>query len=169
MKKSSLTRLALLTSLSLILFVVEMALPAPIPVPGVKLGLANVITVWAIYRCTPSETALILIARILLGGLITGNAMALAFSLAGGLCCLAGGLMMKKIIPARRMWLNSALCGVLHNAGQIAVAIAITGTKELIAYLPFLVVSGLVCGSVTGIIAQQIIDRLEKSFFKRDA
>ncbi len=168
MKKSSLTRLALLTSLSLILFVVEMALPAPIPVPGVKLGLANVITVWAIYRCTPGETALILIARILLGGLITGNAMALVFSLSGGLCCLAGGLALKKIIPARRMWLNSALCGVLHNAGQIAAAIAITGTAELISYLPFLIVSGIVCGCITGQIAQQTADRLEKGLFKRD-
>lgn len=167
-KLETLTRLALLTALALILFTVEMALPAPVPVPGVKLGLANVVTVWALYHCSAAETALVLLARVLLAGLITGNGAALIFSLSGGLCCLAGGLALKKIIPANRMWLNSALCGVLHNAGQIAAAVAISGTKDLISFLPFLTVSGIVCGSITGQIAQQTAGRLEKGFANRD-
>ena len=92
MNTKNFARLALLTALSLILFAAEMALPAPIPVPGAKLGLANVVTVWALYHCTARETLLVLLARILLGALLSGNAGALIFSLSGGLLCLAGTL-----------------------------------------------------------------------------
>ncbi|MGI6074999.1 MAG: Gx transporter family protein [Pyramidobacter sp.] len=163
-----LTRLALLTALSLILFVVEMALPAALPVPGAKLGLANVVTVWAVYFCTPVQAFLVLTARILLSALITGNAAALLFSFCGGMLSLAGGLLLKKAIPPARLWLTSALCGVLHNCGQIAAAAFATSTPALFSYLPFLVVSGIVCGALTGQIALQTQERLEHGFFNRE-
>ncbi|MGN0837878.1 MAG: Gx transporter family protein [Pyramidobacter sp.] len=169
MKKISvLTRLALLTALSLVLFAVELALPSPVPVPGVKLGLANVVTVWALYYCTAGQTLMVLTARILLSALITGNAAALIFSFSGGLLSLAGGLLLKKAVPEKRLWLTSALCGVLHNCGQIAAAILVTSAPDLISYLPFLIVAGIVCGALTGQIAQQTQERLEKGFFSRE-
>lgn len=168
MKKITvLTRLALLTALSLILFVVELALPAALPVPGAKLGLANVVTVWAVYFCTPLQALLVLTARILLSALITGRAASLFFSFCGGLFALAGGLLLKKVVPPARLWLTSALCGVLHNCGQLAAAAFAASTPALFSYLPFLVVSGLVCGALTGQIAFQTQDRLERGFFSR--
>ena len=160
MNTKNFARLALLTALSLILFAAEMALPAPIPVPGAKLGLANVVTVWALYHCTAKETLLVLLARILLGALLSGNAGALVFSLSGGLLCLAGTLPLRRVIPERRLWLCSAAGGALHNVGQLAAAIAVTKTAGLLSYLPFLLVSGIVCGSLTGQIAQQTSARL---------
>ncbi|MBP5212465.1 MAG: Gx transporter family protein, partial [Pyramidobacter sp.] len=87
-----LTRLALLTALSLLLFTVESALPPPVPIPGVKLGLANVVTVWALYHCSVPQTALVLFARVLLASFFSGAASALMFSLAGGILCLCGSL-----------------------------------------------------------------------------
>lgn len=164
MKLRRLARISLLVALALILFVVEMALPAPVPVPGVKLGLANVITVWAVYNCTPAEALLVLVARVLLATLLSGNGAALIFSMTGGICGLVGALALKKVFPKRRMWLNSTCSGTLHNCGQLAAAIVITGTKDLLLYLPFLVVAGAICGALTGQIAQQLIGRLEKVF-----
>lgn len=160
MNTKKFSRLTLLTALSLILFTAEMALPAPIPVPGAKLGLANVITVWALYHCTARETLLVLLARILLGALFSGNAGALIFSLSGGLLCLAGTLPLRHVISERRLWLCSAAGGMLHNAGQLAAAVIMTNTTELLSYLPFLMLSGIVCGMLTGQIAQQISARL---------
>ena len=86
---------------------------------------------------------LVLLARILLGALLTGNAAALIFSLSGGMFCLAGTLPLRRVIPERRLWLCSAAGGALHNVGQLAAAIAVTQTAGLLSYLPFLLVSGI--------------------------
>ena len=122
---SSLTRLALLTALALLLFTVESALPPPVPIPGVKLGLANVVTVWALYHCSAAQTALVLFARVLLASFFSGAASALLFSLAGGILCLCGSLGFRHLAPHAPMWLTSALGGALHNLGQLAAAVSI--------------------------------------------
>ena len=103
---SSLTRLALLTALALLLFTVESALPPPVPIPGVKLGLANVVTVWALYHCSAAQTALVLFARVLLASFFSGAASALLFSLAGGILCLCGSLAFRHLSPHTPMWLE---------------------------------------------------------------
>lgn len=83
MKVKKLTELALLTAIALIIFVIELQIPNPFPIPGVKLGLANIITVYAVYHYRATETLSIVLARILLGSFFSGNMMALMYSLSG--------------------------------------------------------------------------------------
>ena len=156
-------RLALLTALSLVLFAAEAAFPPPMPFPGAKLGLANVVTVMALFRLSARETALMLFARILLSALFSGNAGALLFSLSGGTACLAGCLLLRKTFPFCPFWLVSAAGGVLHNMGQLVAAAAAVQTAGLLAYLPFLTVAGALCGTLTGVLAQLLIRRLARA------
>ena len=168
MKAKKLTKLALLTTLALIIFIVELRIPNPIPIPGVKLGLANVITVYSIYHYRPKEVLMIVLTRIFWGAIFSGNLMALAYSLAGGMLCLAGMLLLRKAIPENHIWLCSVFGAVLHNIGQIAVAVIITGTPAIIAYLPFLLVSGCAAGAFTGGCAQLVIKRSRLQDFTKN-
>ena len=155
------TELALLTAIALIIFVVELQIPNPFPIPGVKLGLANIITVYAVYHYRAREVFLIVIVRILLGSLFSGNMMALMYSMAGGMLCLLGMLLLKRILPEEYIWICSVLGAILHNVGQIAVACLIGGWGML-TYLPFLLVSGCLAGAFTGICAQLVTRRKRK-------
>lgn len=159
MKTRKLTELALLTAVALILFVVELQIPNPIPIPGVKLGLANIVTVYAVYHYRAGEVFLLVIARILLGSFFSGNMMALIYSLAGGLLCLAGMLLLKRVLPERYIWVCSVLGAVLHNIGQMVAACLIAGWGMLV-YFPFLLVSGCLAGAFTGGCAQLLIHRM---------
>ena len=158
-----LTRLALLTAAALSLFVVELQLPDLFPIPGAKLGLANIVTVYALYRCRAGEAAMVLAARILLGGLLGGRGIAIVYSAAGGTACFAGMLLLKRAIPERRLWLASVFGAALHNLGQMAVASIIAGTAVL-AYLPFLLLAGCAAGAFTGLCAQLVLKK--GSFWK---
>lgn len=152
--------MGLLTCISLIIFVVEMQIPLPVPIPGVKLGLANIVTVFAVYRYSPKEAALILLARIILGAIFSGNISALIFSLSGGLLCLGGMIFLRHFIDEKHIYLCSILGAVLHNLGQIIAAIFVTSTLSVLAYLPFLTVSGCIAGLFTGICAQITFNRI---------
>lgn len=159
MRIRKLTELALLTTVALIIFVVELRIPNPIPIPGVKLGLANIITVYAVYHYRAKEVFLIVWARILLGAVFSGNMMALLYSLAGSLLCLTGMFLLCRLISSKYIWICSVFGAVLHNIGQIAVACLIAGWS-LSVYFLFLLVSGCIAGAFTGICAQIIISRL---------
>lgn len=156
------TELALLTALSLIIFVIELQLPALAPIPGMKLGLANIITVCAVYRFSAGEVSMLLLARILLSAMFTGNVTALIYSLSGGALCLCGMLLLRHIIPVKFIPLCSVFGAVFHNIGQVAAAVAVMGTWTVIAYLPFLLVSGCIAGAFTGLCAGLVLRRLEK-------
>ena len=90
MKAKKLARLALLTAVALIIFIIELQIPNIIPIPGVKLGLANIVTVYAVYKYSAKETAAIVIIRVVLGSIFGGNIAAIMYSMAGALLCLAG-------------------------------------------------------------------------------
>lgn len=123
-----LNAMALLTGLSLVLFVIEMQVPPPLPLPGVKIGLANVVTVYAVFRFRPGEALMILLARIFLAAVFAGQAASLLYSLAGGLLCLAGMLCLRRLFSLSRLWLCSLIGAVLHNTGQLAAAVLLLGT-----------------------------------------
>jgi heptaprenyl diphosphate synthase len=159
MNAKKLTEIALLTSVALVIFLVELRVPNPIPIPGVKLGLANIITVYAVYGYRAREVLLLVLARIFLGAIFGGNLMSLLYSFAGGMLCLVGMLALRKVIPEKCIWVCSVLGAVLHNIGQISVAILVTGTTVIIAYLPVLMVSGCIGGACTGACVQLIIKR----------
>lgn len=161
MNVKKLTQLAMLTAVALIIFVIEMQIPNPFPIPGIKLGLANIITVYAIYCYRAREVVLIVLARILLASIFGGNMMALLYSFVGSIFCLTGMLLLKRMIDKKQIWVSSVLGAVLHNIGQISVAVLILGAGMFV-YLPFLLVSGCLAGAFTGICAQLVIHRLEK-------
>ena len=162
MKARKLTKLALLTTIALIIFTVEAQIPVPIPVPGVKLGLANIVTVYAAFTMAPGEAVLILLCRIILGSLFTGNMMALFYSLGGGALCIAVTLLLSKILSRKQIWIASVVGAISHNIGQILVAAAVMKSFAVMAYLPVLLISGVVTGTFTGFAAQYLTERLDK-------
>lgn len=162
MKTKRLTELSFLTGIALIIFVVELRFPDIIPVPGVKLGLANIITVYAVYKYKAAETVLIVLARVLLGALFASSFSALIYSLSGALCCLAGMLLLRQIIPLRWMWLCSIIGAILHNTGQIIAASAVMRSFAVLAYYPILIISGCIAGAFTGICAQLVINKINE-------
>lgn len=159
MKPKKLALLSLLTALALIIFIIELRIPDLLPIPGVKLGLANIITVYAVYSFSGKETLLLVLSRVLLGSLFGGNASALVYSLAGAMLCLAGMLLLRKVIPISYLWLCSVIGAVLHNTGQIAVAVIMMGSFAVLGYYPLLVISGCIAGLFTGICAQFVLKR----------
>lgn len=157
------TVLALLTSLALIIFVVELQMPPIAPVPGMKIGFANIVTVYAVYKFNARECAMLLLSRILLGCLLAGNMISLIYSLTGGTLCLAGMLLLHKVIDKKHMWVCSILGAVLHNIGQTVAALALMQTAAVLSYFPFLTAVGCVAGLFTGICAQLVVDRIDLS------
>ena len=162
MKAKKLTELAMLTTAALVIFVIELQIPNPFPIPGIKLGLANIITVYALYHYRVREVLLVVCARILLGSCFSGNMTAFLYSISGGLLCLAGMWLLKHVLPETCIWIGSAFGAVFHNIGQILVAGLIAGWG-VVMYLPFLLVSGCLAGTFTGICAQMIINRSVKA------
>lgn len=154
------TQLALLTTIALIIFIVELRIPNIVPIPGVKLGLSNIVTVYAMYHFTAKETIMIVFARILLGSIFGGNISTIFYSLGGALLCLAGMMLIPHIIDEKYIWICSILGAVLHNIGQISVAVVMMKTTAVISYLSFLLVSGCIAGAFTGVCAQILIGRV---------
>ena len=157
MRTKRLTELALLATIALTIFTIELRIPNLFPIPGIKLGLANIITVYALYHYRAGEVLMVLLTRIFLGALFAGSMMSLLYSLAGGMFCLAGMLLLRQVIPEQGIWFASVIGAVLHNAGQIAVAVLATRTVGVIAYFPVLLVSGCLAGLFTGLCAQTVI------------
>ena len=157
-----LTTMAMLTAIALAIHVAEAQIPAPVPIPGVKLGLANIVTVYAVFTIGAGPALMILVARILLGSLFAGQAVSLLYSLAGGLLCFVVMLLLKKILTRKQIWVASVIGAIFHNIGQILVAIVVTGTPAIVSYLPVLLLSGIAAGLFTGFAAQTFIHRMDK-------
>ena len=122
MKNTGIKRLcidALFASVALIIFVIELQIPNLTPIPGIKLGLANIVILLSLYLMGPVDALAIQLARILLGCLITGNMVSLAYSLTGGMLCLAVIIILKKFLNENQIWACSAAGAIFHNIGQI--------------------------------------------------
>ena len=144
------TRWGLLTAAAMVLSWLESMLPAFGMVPGMKLGLANVVTLFALYRMSLRDAAGISLARVVLTAATFGNAYSFAYSLAGAALSLAVMAGLKRL-----GWFSilgvSAAGGVCHNLGQLLVAVAVLGTPRLGWYLPALAVSGTLTGAAIGL------------------
>ena len=159
-----LTRCAVLTALALALSVAEGLVPLTVifPLPGLRLGLANLVTVYALCRLSGREALLILAARCLLGSLVGGNLTALAFSLTGGL--LALGVMAAALrLPGTSLFGVSIAGAAAHNTGQILAAMGVLGTLAPLVYLPPLLLCSLVTGAVTGGVSILLVHRVPSS------
>jgi len=154
--------MALLTALALIIFTLEAQIPAPVPIPGIKLGLANIITVYAMFVLGPRDTLCILLGRIFLGSVFSGAMITILYSLGGGLLCFLVMLLMRRILTQTQIWVCSVVGAVFHNIGQTLVAIAVFQTCAVAVYLPVLMLSGVVTGLFTGLCAQFLVNRMER-------
>ena len=157
-----LTTMALLTAIALAIHVAEAQIPPLVAIPGVKLGLANIITVYAAFSIGGGAAAMILIARILLGSMFGGGVMSLMYSLAGGILCLVITLVLRRVLTQKQIWVAGVMGALFHNIGQIIVAWIVTSTPAIVFYLPILMISGFATGLFTGFAAQAVVNRMGK-------
>ena len=153
-----LTTDALLVTLSLILFAVESLLPPIILPPGAKFGLANVVTVVALYLLTDFDALIILATRIFFAGMFAGSPTVLLFSAGGGLLSLAAMILLKRAGKFSVVGVSAA-GGFFHNLGQIFVATIFMGSEKIFFYLPILGACGIFVGGLVGLLAKEILDR----------
>ena len=142
-------RYALLTALAMVLSWLESLVPVSAAAPGVKLGLTNLVVIFALYRMGLRAAAAVSLARVGLVSMTFGNAYSFAYSLAGAVLSLAVMAVLKRTGKFSILGVSIA-GGVGHNLGQIAVAMAVLGTARLAWYLPALLVSGTLAGAAVG-------------------
>ncbi|MFQ9928485.1 MAG: Gx transporter family protein [Lachnospiraceae bacterium] len=157
--KSKVAYFGVLTALALIFSYVETLIPIQFGIPGVKLGLANLIIVIALYRMKLSEAYLLSIVRVLLAGFIFGNYFSIIYSLAGGLLSLTVMALLRKKGGFSVIGVSIA-GGVFHNIGQLIVASVIVETFSMMYYVPVLLIAGLVTGLLIGIASDGMLKRL---------
>ncbi len=158
-KTEKTAQLGLLTALALIAGYIELLIPMPVGIPGVKPGLANLVVVWALYALGPYEALAVNGMRILLSGFLFGNLSMILYSLAGAAMSFVCMYLAKKS-GAFTILGVSIVGGVTHNVGQLLVAMAVQETKSLIYYGPVLLAAGLVTGAVIGILAGEVEKRV---------
>lgn len=160
MKSKKAALYGLMIALSMVMSYVEIILPFSFAVPGVKAGLANVVTVFALYKMTAKDAFAISIIRVLLTAVLFGNIYSFAYSASGAVLSFAVMLIMKKRGKFSEIGVSVA-GGVSHNLGQILVAVAVFETSKLMYYFPILCLSGTVAGIFVGIAAGIIIKRIK--------
>ena len=159
MKTKKLTLLALLTAIALTIFMIEAQIPPVVPLPGVKLGLANIVTVFAVFALGAREGALVLFCRIFLGAVFAGNFSSIFYSAAGGTLAILVTILLRKVLTRKQLWVAGALGAVAHSVGQVGMSMLITGTPGIIVYLPPLICISIVTGLFTGLCAQFLVNR----------
>ena len=147
------------TALALIFSYVESLIPFQIGIPGVKLGLANLIIVIALYKMSLREAYLLSVTRVVLAGLIFGSRFSILYSLAGALLSLTVMAFLKKSGGFSILGVSIA-GGVMHNVGQLIVAMFVVQTFSVSYYIPVLLIAGLITGLVIGIAADSMLRRL---------
>ena len=161
MRTRKLTLMALLSAIALILFTVEAQIPALVPIAGIKIGLSNIVTVFAVFALGAWEGSLILAVRIVLGAVFSGNFSTIFYSAAGGLAAILVTILLRKVLTQKQIWVAGCLGAIAHSMGQMAMAIAISGTPGLAIYLPVMIVCSIITGLFTGLCAQFLLNRRE--------
>lgn len=150
-----------LTALAMIFSYIESVIPVPIPVPGIKLGVANIAVITILYVLGVKEAIVINLLRIVLTSLLFGNVNSFLFSISGAALSLTIMIIMKKL--AFFSCIGVSVCGgVMHNIGQIIAAVFIMGSEAIVFYLPVLIVSGVFTGVVIGVVSGIVAKRVRK-------
>jgi len=161
MKTKKVAFLGLAIALAMVLSFVESQIPALVAIPGIKVGLPNLVMVFLLYRVGWKETVIVSIIRIFLVALLFGNVQTLTFSFAGAFLSLLCMILLKKT-----NWFSpitvSIVGGIFHNVGQIIAACFWTQTSAIALYLPVLLISGTIAGALIGFLGGMLIKRLEK-------
>ncbi len=159
-KLRRLTVLALLFALAMIFSYVESRLPTLVPIPGVKLGLCNIVVIFALLRLGAPSAIAVSILRVLLSSILFGNAAAFLYSLAGAVLSLCVMILLGKTKLFSPVGISVA-GGVFHNIGQLIAAWLVLGTAGVMYYLPVLLIAGVIAGALIGIAAAYLCRRLD--------
>lgn len=167
MRTNRIARTGMLVAVAFVLSYVETLLPINFGIPGIKIGLSNIVVVLCLYESSTKETFGIAMVRIFLTGLTFGNFYSLFYSFAGGILSFSVMYLLKK---TKKFSLGgvSVAGGVSHNVGQIIVAMIVLKTSQLIYYLPFLLLSGVIAGVAIGLVASLMVKRLHPIFEKTE-
>ncbi len=163
--KNRVAYFGIFTALALIFSYIETLFPIQFGVPGIKLGLANLITVIVLYKTDWQEALLLSAVRIILAGFIFGNLFSIVYSLAGGILSMAVMTLLKKSGRFSVSGISMA-GGVFHNIGQLVVAMIVVETYQVGYYLPVLLIAGLITGAVIGAAAGEILKRIQDLSFQ---
>jgi len=158
-KTKKITLLSMLSAIALTIFMVEAQIPALVPIPGIKLGLANIVTVFAVFALGPKDGAAVLFVRIFLGAVFAGNFSTIFYSAAGGACAIGITILCRKLLKESQLWIAGCLGAIAHSIGQMAMAITLTATPGLAVYLPVMIAISILTGSFTGLCAQFLVKR----------
>lgn len=168
METRKIAQTGMLVAVAFVLSYVESLLPISLGIPGIKIGLSNIVIVLCLYECSLKQTFGIAVVRILLVGLTFGNLSTMLYSLAGGMLSLAVMVLLKRS-GRFSVYGVSIAGGVCHNVGQILVAVIILKQKGLlIYYLPFLLISGCIAGACIGVVAAILEKRLHGIFQRNE-
>ena len=154
--------MAVLTAIALTIFMIENQLPSPVPIPGIKLGLANTITLTAMAILGRKEAGAILAARIIMGAIFAGSPSTFIYSAAGGILAYIVMCVTIGLFKENQLWIDSALAAIAHNAGQLGACALIVKTPGIFAYAPILAASGVITGVFTGFAAIYLIRAVKK-------
>lgn len=168
-KTKKIAVLGLLTAIALTIFMIEAQIPPVVPIPGVKLGLSNIVTVFTVFTLGPGAGTAVLLCRVFLGAVFAGNFSTIFYSASGGALAILVTIGLRKILKENQLWAAGCLGAIAHSVGQMIAAIAITRTAGLLVYLPVMIVISIFTGLFTGLCAQFLVKRggtLWKTFFK---
>ena len=163
MNTKKLAALSLLTAIALVIYILESMIPPLVPVPGIKLGLANVITLFVLVYYGAREAAMVLTVRVILSSIFVGQITYFFYSVAGAAAAFLIMWLFTRINRKRFLWFTGAIGGIFHNLGQILVAVLIMGSPYILSYFPFLMISGIITGLFTGTCVQLLIKRKIKA------
>ena len=165
MKKKT-AYLGVMLALALICSYVEVLIPIPIGIPGIKLGLANIVIVFALYSLGIKEALVLSVMRVTISGFMFGNVIAIAYSLAGGLLSLLIMFLLKKTDKLSCISVSIA-GGIFHNIGQMIIATILVDNYYVLYYVPVLMIAGFITGACIGVVAQEVFLRIGKQMRAR--
>ena len=154
---------AALAAVALTIFVAESQIPPVVPIPGVKLGLANIVTLVSMVVLGRREALAVLAVRLVLGSVFTGGFSGFMFSVAGGVFAYIVMAALVGLFPEKLLWVVSVFAALAHNLGQLLVALFVTGTPGIMYYMFILAASGVVTGVFTGIASMLLIRAVRRS------
>ena len=160
MKKKT-AYLGVMLALALICSYVEVLIPIPLGIPGIKLGIANIVIVFALYSMGIKEAFVLSVMRVTISGFMFGNVIAIAYSLAGGLLSLLVMFLLKKTDKLSCISISIA-GGIFHNIGQMIIATILVDNYYVLYYVPILMIAGFITGGCIGVVAQEVFLRIGK-------
>ena len=149
-----------MVTFALILSYIESRIPAFVAIPGVKVGLANIVVVFALYKLGMKAAITVSLVRVFLISMLFGTPVSMVYGLAGAVLSLTVMFLLKRFTPLKEIAV-SVCGGIMHNVGQIAVASVILDTNVVVYYLPFLILSGTIAGIAVGVAGALMVKRIK--------